>query len=131
MFCKRLVITALVLVSVAAVAAAQGPATIAGQWEGQWVNSDGREGYDSLDVFEDRFGRIYGTWGTSGYNLEGERVGRGLYTWRASGKGRSYEATARLRGGGQTMTVDYEATSRDRGGWRRYRGHSTLRRVGF
>jgi hypothetical protein len=128
---KTLMAVAGLSICMAALAAAQPPASISGQWEGTWTNSRGSQGYDWLDVTEDPYGRIRGIWGESRYRLEGERIGPSRYAFRAHGRGRSYEGTARLGGGGRFLTIDYEAIDRDRGEIRRYGGGSRLRRVGY
>jgi hypothetical protein len=130
MFRKSCVAAIAIFVGLAGLAAAQPRASISGQWEGTWTNSRGSQGYDWLDVVEDPSGRIYGTWGESGYRLEGERIGPNRYAFRAHGRGRSYEGTARLSGG-RFLTIDYEAASRGRGEVRYYGGISRLQRAGY
>ena len=73
-------------------------ASISGRWEGEWHNSHGSDGYDVLEVTEYRSGQINGLWGTRGYQIEGQRAGPNRYVWQAHGRGRHYDASARLVG---------------------------------
>jgi hypothetical protein len=121
-------IAMLISSSAAALAQRGGQASISGRWEGEWKNSHGSEGYDVLEIDESPSGEIYGTWGTRGYQVAGRRVGSNRYVWEAHGRGRHYEATARLGRGGR-LRVDYTATYREGGEIRTYRGWSELLRT--
>jgi hypothetical protein len=127
----KLFITAILGVfALANVALAQrGPReSISGRWEGEWHNSHGSDGYDVLEVREFGSGQIQGLWGTRGYEIQGRRAGPNRYVWQAHGRGRHYDATARLLGRDR-LRIDYTSTYRERGEVRTYRGVSELWRV--
>jgi hypothetical protein len=102
---------------------AQDKVSFAGKWKGEWKNSAGETGRDTLALREDSDGSLSGKW-TGDVALTGRRVNRNTLELRGATRTRSYQLTATVQGG--VMTLKYLVTRLDAEG--AYDGESILQR---
>ncbi len=101
-------------------------ANFSGSWFGQWTNSTGESGADSLIIQEDTNGNLQGTWSGT-VTVKGKRTGNASFEMSGKTANREYLAKATLENGG--LLIDYTAWRLNATG--SYSGKSILRtRVG-
>jgi hypothetical protein len=100
-----------------------GPVVFAGKWTGQWSNSLGETGKDSLVLTEDKDGNVSGTW-TEMVELKGKRVNPTTVELNGKTDKRSYQLTATVQDG--VMHVKYVVTRLNMQG--SYDGQATLKK---
>ena len=101
-------------------------AIISGSWVGQWTNSTGEIGSDSLIIQEDTNGNLQGIWSGT-VTVEGRRTGTASFEMSGETANREYFAKVTLNNG--DLLIDYTAWRLNTTG--SYSGKSILRsRVG-
>lgn len=93
-----------------------------GKWTGNWENTHGDKGTETVILKESAEGLISGTY--SDNNLKGERVGKHTFTFEATTDSCRYRIVGRVDGG--KLYLNYAATPLDGGA--RYYGVSILER---
>ena len=81
--------------------------SFAGQWTGQWSNSLGERGDDSLVLTEDSNGNLSGLW-TNEVTVSGRRINRNTIELQGQTAARSYQITATVKG--DELIMQYIAT---------------------
>lgn len=81
--------------------------SFSGQWTGQWSNSLGEQGDDSLVLTEDANGNLSGVW-TNEVAVSGRRINRNTLELQGQTAARSYQITATVRG--NEMVMKYMST---------------------
>jgi hypothetical protein len=97
--------------------------SFAGKWNGNYANSTGERGNDSLTLAEGPDGHISGMW-TGTIPIRGQRTGSNSARFTAGTAKRAYQLTATLFDG--LLVVKYTATRLDSSGT--YKGESRFRR---
>ncbi|MBA4417197.1 MAG: hypothetical protein C0392_04710 [Syntrophus sp. (in: bacteria)] len=91
----------------------------AGQWTGQWSNTLGERGDDSLVLTEDQNGNLNGIW-TNEVTVSGRRINQNTIELQGQTTARSYQITATVNG--DEMIMQYIATRLNGSG--SYRGRA-------
>jgi hypothetical protein len=115
-----------VLIMVAGAAAGQDKkrSEFRGKWSGNWENTRGENGTETLTLRESPEGHLAGVyWEDS--KLKGERVGEHTFYFESRTDSHAYRVVGRIEGG--TLILNYSATSPD--GKDRYYGKSVLQRA--
>jgi hypothetical protein len=105
---------------------AQAGSSFAGRWTGQYVNSVGDRGDDTLVLEEDRDGRLRGTW-TGNIEVFGRRIDENTAELHGRTQTREYRITLRRHHDG--LTLHYVARRLDAPG--EYKGESHFTRDRF
>jgi hypothetical protein len=105
---------------------ASGAGLFSGGWKGQWENSLGERGLDSLSLKEHHDGTIKGLW-TNEVEVSGFRVNANTIELRGQTNNRSYQITATLDEDRDEMNLKYMVTRLNASG--SYFGSSKLYRV--
>ena len=120
---RILIIVALVSLALPFTAFAQGGG-FAGKWTGEWSNSLGEYGNDSLVLSEDANGNLRGLW-SDDVPVSGQITGSNTASLVGQTATRAYDIWARVDG--DRMTLQYTATRLDAAG--SYSGESRFTRV--
>jgi hypothetical protein len=111
------------LFGTAATAGAQDRISFAGKWVGEWKNSLGEKGKDSLEVEEDADGKLSGLW-TGDIKVTGKRINKNTIELQGKTKNTSYQITATIKG--NVLTLKYLAARLNEEG--AYDGEAQLKR---
>jgi pimeloyl-ACP methyl ester carboxylesterase len=103
--------------------AAKSRAEFQGTWSGNWENTLGDKGAETVILEESAEGLLSGTYGDS--KIKGERVGKHTFSFEALTASHRYRVVGRVEG--KKLHLDYSANPLD--GGRRYYGVSILERV--
>ena len=103
-----------------------GSGIFSGKWEGEWRNSLGERGEDSLVLREHRDGTLHGIW-TGEIEVSGSRINPNTVELRGQTAARSYQITATLDMDRDEMHLKYIVTRMNAGG--SYHGSSRLYRI--
>lgn len=95
---------------------------LSGKWAGEWVNSLGEQGSDSLILGEDAHGTLKGIW-SGDVKVSGARTGEDTAQMLGKTSNRSYQFSLSVHNG--VLTMKYVAKRLDAGG--SYEGTSTMR----
>ncbi len=114
-------IVAIVVLALVCTAFGNDRESFAGQWKGQWSNSLGERGDDSLVLKEDSNGKLSGVW-TNEVALSGRRINRNTLELQGQTETRSYQITATVIG--NEMVMQYLSTRLNSSG--SYNGTSRL-----
>ncbi len=98
--------------------------TFAGRWTGQWSNSLGESGADSLVLSENEDGKLSGAW-TGTVEVSGNRVNTNTAELRGRTNLRSYQITATVKA--DEVALNYTVTRLDSPG--SYHGKALLTRI--
>jgi hypothetical protein len=86
-----------------------GAGVFSGHWKGEWRNSLGESGADSLIKREHRDGTLNGLW-TGEVEVSGNRINSNTIELRGQTATRSYQITATLDGDRDEMDLKYIVT---------------------
>jgi hypothetical protein len=125
-FRNGLVLMATVVFLSALMTPAFGAGVFSGEWKGQWKNSLGESGPDSLFLREHQNGVIKGLW-TGEVEVTGFRVNANTIELKGQTATRSYQVTATLDEDRDEMDLKYMVTRLNAAG--SYFGSSKLYRV--
>lgn len=114
-------IVAIVILALVCTAFGSDRESFAGKWTGQWSNSLGERGDDSLVLTEDSNGKLSGVW-TDEVAVSGKRINRNTIELQGQTAARSYQITATVIG--NEMVMKYMATRLNSSG--SYDGQSRL-----
>jgi hypothetical protein len=114
-------IVAIVILALVCTAFGNDRESFAGQWTGQWSNSLGERGDDSLVLKEDSNGKLSGVW-TNEVAVSGRRINRNTIELQGQTGTRSYQITATVIG--NEMVMQYLSTRLNSSG--SYNGTSRL-----
>jgi hypothetical protein len=126
MYLPRIIMVTAVILTGLLSALAFGAGIFTGRWEGEWRNSLGESGTDSLALREDREGTLNGLW-TGEIEVSGNRINADSIELRGRTATRSYQITATLDRDRDEMHLKYIVTRLNAGG--SYQGASRLLRV--
>jgi hypothetical protein len=119
------IVTVAILIMVQ-ITLAFGAGVFSGHWKGEWRNSLGERGADSLVLREHRDGTLNGLW-TGEVEVSGNRINSNTIELRGQTATRSYQITATLDGDRDEMDLKYIVTRLNAGG--SYHGSSRLYRA--
>jgi tetratricopeptide (TPR) repeat protein len=105
-------------------ARAQERQPLSGEWKGQWTNSLGERGDDTLVLRESATGELQGTW-SGNLAVSGTRVGPSSFNLGTRTGTRDYRVTGTVEG--DVLTLTYVVTRLDAPG--SYEGQSRMTRV--
>jgi hypothetical protein len=122
---RRIIVSALILILIPD-ALVFGTGAFTGRWEGEWRNSLGETGADSLALREDPDGTLNGIW-TSEIEVSGNRINANTVELRGRTATRSYQITATLNREKNELELIYIFTRLNTSG--SYQGSSRLYRI--
>lgn len=111
---RSLMVTAVILTSLLS-ALPFGAGIFTGRWAGEWRNSLGESGANSLVLREDREGTLKGLW-TGEIEVSGNRINADSLEWRGRTTTRSCQITATLDRDHNEMHLKYFVTRLNAGG---------------
>jgi hypothetical protein len=122
---RRVIVSALILFLIPN-ALVIGTGAFTGRWEGEWRNSLGETGADSLALREDPDGTLNGIW-TNEIEVSGNRINDNTLELRGRTATRSYQITATLNREKNELDLKYMVTRLNTSGF--YHGSSRLYRI--